>query len=158
MRLILERTYFLAACTLGTLSDGDLTLHTLELPARDGLPGSAIPPGVYRIALLASPRFEAVRGDSWIESYAQTMPRLLAIPNRDGILIHWGNRPADTDGCILVGTTCEPDECFIGGSREAFTLLHERLLAAYASGESIQIEVTDEPAAAPMHVDNATSI
>jgi len=113
----------------------DLTLRTLELPVRDGLPGSAIPPGTYPVVLAPSPKFEAVR-DSWVQEYATTIPHIINIPMRTNILIHWGNYVADTDGCVLVGMVQEPD--FIGRSRDAFTALHAKLVAA----DSIQIVVT----------------
>lgn len=52
---------------------------------------SAIPFGRYEICLNISPRFKRL------------LPRLLNVPHFEGILIHRGNTPKDTAGCILVG-------------------------------------------------------
>ena len=146
MRLTLTRTHQTPTATLGTLTldDGETSFYTLELPVKDGLPGSAIPVGTYRVALLPSPKFEnlaMVGHDAFVEEYAGLVPRLLTVPNRSGILIHWGNYVKDTDGCILVGKTQEVDQEFIGLSREAFAALHARLEAA---PEDIWIEVVGE--------------
>lgn len=51
----------------------------------------AIPTGNYRVVMSPSQRFKAMR------------PFLVNVPGRSGIMIHEGNKPADTHGCILVG-------------------------------------------------------
>jgi hypothetical protein len=138
MELILQRLTLTAESTEGELQGGGRTWDTLELPVKDGLPGSAIPPGKYLIVLGPSPKF-LTSSDSWVLQYAKAIPHVLGIPNRSNILIHWGNDAADTEGCILVGDTAATD--FIGASRKAFSELWILLKAASDAGEVISLTV-----------------
>lgn len=139
MEMILTRTDLFANSTQGELRIGDwFCFFTLELAVKDGLPGSCIPPGKYLVKLLPSPKFEQST-DPWVMQYATQIPHLLGIPNRSDILIHWGNAPHDTEGCILVGL--DSTQNFIGHSREAFAQLWNILVNQPAPGEPITIEV-----------------
>lgn len=139
MNLILTRDKLTPESTEGTLSvDGEQECFTLELPVKDGLPGSAIPPGKYLIVLAGSPKFLASQ-DMWVKQFASTIPHVIGIPKRSNILIHWGNAAADTEGCILIGQQREDD--FISSSRTAFEFLHAKLIDARSHGEAITIEV-----------------
>lgn len=122
---------------MGVLSAGDLKLQTLELPWRGNHPlTSCIPEGTYQVKLLPSTRFGRI------------MPRLLSVPGRTGILIHAGNGPSNTEGCILVGMDRGADGKTLLHSRSAllllFTALTEEtfnkpnayLRVSYASGET----------------------
>jgi hypothetical protein len=130
--LTLTRTTLTPDYTLGKMSvDGAEACVTLELPVKDGLPGSAIPEGTYPVVLAPSPKFEASR-DPWIQNYAAQMPHVIHIPNRTLIMIHWGNVEADTDGCILVGQRAET--AFIANSRLAFAALFLEIQAGIPSG------------------------
>lgn len=101
MKLLLSRFAFKPYYTIGKLSiNGSYFCDTLELPSRFavGIPKGAktcIPVGSYRIILSVSPKF------------GHLLPRLLNVPNNEGILIHAGNSVADTKGCILVGLNTE---------------------------------------------------
>jgi len=139
MEVTLQRTNLDSASTEGELSvNSQFLCYTLELPVKDGLPGSAIPPGTYLVQMLPSPKFEAST-DPWILQYAANIPHILGIPNRSEILIHWGNDAQDTEGCVLVGQVKGQD--FIGSSRAAFTALWQQLMAAKGRGEVISIAV-----------------
>lgn len=139
MNLILTRDRLDAGSTEGVLTiDGEHECFTLELPVKDGKPGSAIPPGKYLIVIAGSPKFLR-SADVWVQRFADTIPHIIGIPDRSDILIHWGNDVADTEGCVLVGQTRGDD--FVGSSRAAFEALHAKLMAARASGEAISIEV-----------------
>ena len=133
MELVLKSTKYDAVTTEGELSvDGSFNCYTLELPYTSGLSGSAISAGRYQVLLAPSPKFMR-SDDPWVEQYAQKIPRLMNVPNRSGILIHWGNEARDTEGCILVGQTQGAD--FIGSSRNAFAALYELIKGPAAAGQ-----------------------
>lgn len=98
MKLELTRLFFQNTYTIGKLYiDGQYFCDTLEDKVRNlsrekKIPGqTAIPAGEYEIIVNVSPRFK------------RKLPRLLDVPEFDGILIHRGNTAEDTAGCILVG-------------------------------------------------------
>ncbi|HEX8838454.1 MAG TPA: DUF5675 family protein [Candidatus Acidoferrum sp.] len=139
MNLTLTREQLGSESTEGILFvDGEQECFTLELPVKDGKPGSAIPPGQYLIIIAGSPKFLRST-DTWVQRFAYTIPHVVGIPGRSEILIHWGNDAADTEGCILVGQT--RGDNFVGSSRAAFEALHDKLIAARSRGEAISIEV-----------------
>jgi hypothetical protein len=128
MRLVLQRQYLTEISTIGEIRiNGNHECYTLELPIIDGLPGSAIPSGIFSVKVYPSPKFQ-MSMDPWIEIYARTIPHIMGIPHRSLILIHWGNTAKDTDGCILVGRT--RGENYVGASRAAFGALHAKIASA----------------------------
>jgi hypothetical protein len=158
MNLILRRDNINAICTEGELylhGDGNNLAYTLELPVKDGLPGSAIPPGTYPIAMLPSPKFLASE-DPWVKTYAGSIPHILDIPNRSNILIHFGNDVADTEGCILVGSGKGID--YITGSRVAFAALWQKLMAAKTASEAISITIIGGIPQTPLSVYQSTQV
>lgn len=133
MRLTLTRTDFNSDCVIGTLAGLPTSIFTLELPSINGLPGSAIPPGIYPIVLAPSPKFMASQ-DPWILRHASKMPHIIRIPMRTEIMLHWGNHPSDTDGCVLVGMD-ELGPNLIGQSRMAFELLMSTIETPAEAGD-----------------------
>ncbi len=96
IRAILKRTYK-SDRTLGQLTifdDNDIEIaryFTLENPWKDNQRNiSCIPEGTYTVV----PNHTKAHPDTY---------RVLKVENRSGILIHIGNYPKDTHGCILVG-------------------------------------------------------
>lgn len=154
MDLVLQRLTLTPNSTEGELRGAGKVWDTLELPVRDGLPGSAIPPGLYLVELLPSPKFERST-DPWVMQYAGAIPHVLGIPHRSNILIHFGNTAADTEGCILVGDTASAD--YIGQSRKAFSELWLILRAAKDAGEVISLAVQGGIPATPSNHDAVQS-
>lgn len=69
------------------------------------------------------------------------MPHIESIPGRSFIMFHWGNRPSDTDGCVLVGgEVMGPD--FIARSRGAFTSFYATIAGAAEQGQC-DVEIID---------------
>lgn len=69
--------------------DGVFFCHTMEPP--HSAPHPSIPVGTYSVEMYPSAKFKGMR------------PIIKNVPKRSGILIHEGNYPHQTQGCILVG-------------------------------------------------------
>lgn len=113
---VIERMCFTDKATIGELSiDGEFFCYTLEDTCRTvKIPKqTAIPPGRYELKITFSERFQ------------KDMPLLLDVPNFEGVRIHSGNTPEDTDGCILVGMKRGVDVIY--ESRKAYDLLFQEL-------------------------------
>ena len=77
----------------------DMPASVLQAKKRKGV--TAIPTGRYRVTLgVKSSRFSQKKAYKFCNGY---LPRLINVPAYDGVLIHIGNFPKDTEGCILVG-------------------------------------------------------
>ena len=111
--------------------DGKFECYTLEDTVRAPgvkIPGAtAIPYGHYEVIIDFSKRF------------VRNMPHVLRVPMFEGIRIHPGNTTADTEGCILLGTSYGSD--IIYESRKAFVKFYPKLEKALREGE-VWIEIT----------------
>ena len=119
--LKLIRDTFLPDRTLGRLTVAGQDFYTLEDAIGEvKIPGkTAIPYGEYDLIINRSARFSARAGHDIF------LPLLLNVPNFDGVRIHSGNTPDDTDGCILVGSAIQND--ILTGSRLAMRKLMQIL-------------------------------
>ena len=62
---------------------------------------TAIPTGTYELSMnIVSPKYSKKKDFAFTGGI---MPRLLNVPGWSGVLIHSGNTPKDSEGCILVG-------------------------------------------------------
>jgi len=141
MKIQLKRCYFAPTYTIGTIYiDGERFCDTLEDKNRDANHNgrfdgdevkvkheTAIPFGTYKVIIAKSPRFD------------RDLPRLLDVPNFDGVLIHRGNTPEDTSGCILIGENKVKGKVINSTPYELE--LVKRCKAALAKGEEIKIEI-----------------
>jgi hypothetical protein len=104
----ISRTIATNRSTIGTLTVNYMGIgYTLEFPDRGNQRWiSRIPEGTYFGELYNSPE----KG---------LTIRLRDVPGRSDILIHAGNYPEDTSGCILPGKTKGND--FVGNSRKTMS-------------------------------------
>lgn len=130
LSLTLIRKWRTERSTVGELYvGGTFFCYTLEDRDRlsEGLPkvagSTAIPAGTYSVVLTHSPRFGRV------------LPEVLDVPGFAGVRIHPGNKPEDTEGCILVGMSRAKDTVL--DSKVAFSALDAKIQAAATC--SIQI-------------------
>lgn len=116
MNILVNRIAKLPTYTIGKLYiDGKYICDTLEdvdrgllqnmsikeINSRKVYGSTAIPAGTYLISMdIVSPKF---KNRTWAKPYGGKLPRLLNVPGFEGVLIHVGNTPEDTLGCILVG-------------------------------------------------------
>lgn len=151
MKLLLKRTEFADNFTCGRLYvNGEYICYVLEDKVRD-MPKekkvygeTAIPAGEYEISMnVVSPRYSKISKFGFTKGF---MPRLLHVPYYEGVLIHSGNVPKDTLGCLLVGYTHVKGEAYIGNSFAAFKDLYSYLMKAKNNREKITIEIVNEKA------------
>ena len=121
MLIEVKRFEFKDTYTVGKMYiDNIYECYTLEDVVRKGAKvngQTAIPTGTYNLIINHSNRFN------------RDLPLLENVPNFTGVRIHSGNTSANTEGCILVGTTWSGKD-FIGNSRVAFNKLFEKLKKA----------------------------
>lgn len=108
-----------------TLEDTD---RRLEDDGKKIYAKTAIPRGTYDVIIDHSNRF------------GRMLPHILDVPQFEGVRIHSGNTPDNTEGCILVGLSKVNDR-FIGSSRAAFDRLFEKMERAIEQGDKITLEV-----------------
>ena len=120
------RCYFTDTSTTGRLFVNDeFMCYTLEPPFYRDVKPYAIPYGIYDVTLkVQSPKY---RYRSPYSQFGGRVPRLLDVPNFKGILIHIGNFPRDTKGCILVGARWNVCHDRLFDSTKAYLALWYRL-------------------------------
>lgn len=153
MELLLKRIARKATYTIGHLYiDGHFFCDTLEDTDRglsqdmslSRITGvkvkgeTAIPTGRYRLTVdKVSPKYSLKA--KWMQYNKALMPRIEDVPGFVGILIHTGNKPKDTDGCVLVGENKIKGELI--RSEETFKKLYPILVDAHKKGQQLYITV-----------------
>lgn len=98
---------------------------------------TAIPTGTYKIDMnTVSSKF---KDRSWAKFCGGKLPRLIDVPGYSGVLIHVGNKPVDTLGCILVGDNKIKGQVI--NSTSTFQELYSLMLKAKVAGEEITITI-----------------
>jgi len=153
MKLLVDRKWKKATYTIGrlyvndeyfcnTLEDKDRGLKQTDpldyIKTRKVYQETAIPTGTYVVAMnVTSPKYSA---SAWYWKLCQgKVPRLLNVPGWEGVLIHTGNDPLQTAGCLLVGKNTKVGQVL--ESKATFQKLYKKMKAAYDKGEEITIEI-----------------
>ena len=133
INLLLIRNTFSKESTVGELFiNGERICDTLENSWQDNQRNiSCIPEGVYPVRLRL-PRESASR--DYLHLLVQE------VPNRDFILVHRGNFPSQTQGCLLVGLGTEQD--VVHNSVLAMDLLIKEIL--HLGGENINLIIKNK--------------
>lgn len=148
IKLRLERTYKGVSYTIGklylndkyfcdTLEDKDRglksTMSKEEIEKIKVYSQTAIPTGTYKVDMnTVSPKF---KDRVWAKPYDGKLPRLIDVKGYSGVLIHVGNKPEDTLGCILVG------ENKVKGQVINSTAAFNRLMAELKKDKDIELTI-----------------
>lgn len=107
-----------------------------------------IPAGKYEIKLrpegrvwekyMKQKRFESIR-----KFVKHGLPHLQNVPNYKYILVHCGNTPKDTKGCLLPGVA-DPNNERVNQSTDTFLRIFPFIAKPLIRGEKVFIEVQDE--------------
>jgi len=133
VNLLIIRDTFTDKSTIGKLFiNGESFCDTLENPYINNQRNiSCIPEGEYKVRLRLA-RESATR--DYLHLLVQD------VPNRDFILVHIGNYPSQTQGCILVGNGREQDA--VNNSRLAMDLVMKEILNL--GGENINLIIKNK--------------
>ena len=133
INLLLIRDTFSEKSTIGELFlNGERMCDTLENPWINNKKNlSCIPRGEYNVRLRL-PRESATR--DYIHLLVED------VENRKWVLVHRGNYPKDTSGCILVGLGSQQD--FVSNSTLAMDLLIKEVI--HLGGENINLIIKNK--------------
>ena len=150
MQIVVNRQYFLQNCTIGQITVqfedvpvlpiyvcDSLEPHAIDWSTEKKIRGkTAIPCGEYRVEYKYSDKFK------------KQMPFLKDVPHFEGVMFHYGNRPTNTKGCILVGTNTRNKAGTVLpsliNSRIKFNLLEKFLYQAIARKEPIRVLIKED--------------
>lgn len=142
MHLKINRFLTTDKSTVGTLLiDGNFQCYTLEDPHHDvKIPGETrIPAGIYTLGLRKVGGFH--------QRYKHTfgcdhfgMIEVKDVPGFEYILMHIGNWPRDTEGCILVGQAAGRDS--ISNSTSAYKAMYSIVGRALFDHKEVTLEIS----------------
>lgn len=119
----------------------DDSMSVEEIKAKKVYGETAIPTGKYTVDMhTISPKYSNFSRYKWAKKWGGMLPRLLNVKGFEGILMHVGNHPSNSYGCVLVG------ENKVKGSVINSTATFDKLmfLLRDASDQDEQITITIE--------------
>lgn len=135
MKIEVKRTYLKQGYTIGRFYvDGTYMCNTMEPTRRDlsteaKVPGkTAIPEGTYLVDM------------SWSNKMRGCRPFIIGVPHFQGVMIHEGNIPSQTAGCILLGENTVRG--MLKNSRHHVNKVCRMIEDAENRGEMVTLQVT----------------
>lgn len=98
---------------------------------------TAIPLGDYEVKLTFSTRFSS---KAFYRECRTMLPLLCNVPQFEGVRIHVGNTPADTEGCVLVGENKAVGQVL--NSKATYRRILPLIQKAIGNGETVILHVT----------------
>lgn len=143
LKLTLTRLHQTPDHTFGLLRVGDKVFTTLEdafhepkIPKK-----TRIPAGTYQLDLRKSSPMASRYRERFGEKHIG-MLWLQHVPQFEYVYLHTGNDEDDTDGCILVGNTADPEGGFVGQSTTAYKALYPVVMESI-EGDSAHITIVE---------------
>lgn len=140
MKVIVQRKITNEFATISKILVEDSSLFIpfigLEDPIREEkIPGkTCIPAGVYKIGVRDFGSFHE-RYKSKFSNFHKGMLEILEVPNFTNILIHIGNSPSDTDGCLLIGNSYAGSKNYIFESKKAYKRFYKLVIDDALKGD-----------------------
>ena len=128
--------------TIGTLTVGNVTVLTLEddFDETKEYGHTRIPAGRYKLELRKEGRFHELYKKRF-PAIHRGMIHITGVPNYTYVLIHCGNKPDDTAGCILVALK-KISETFVGQSERAYNMIYPPIADLIENGDTY-IDIID---------------
>ena len=142
MKILVDRYNTTSTHTDGLLFiDGKFECYTLEDTFREEkVKGETrIPNGTYKVELREVGGFHSKYLAKYGDTFHKGMLWIRNIPNFEYVLIHEGNDPSSTSGCLLLGSTADKDKAFIGGSSIAYSQAYKKIIKAFENNEKVHI-------------------
>ena len=131
--------------TIGTMHiNGTFEGFTLEDTFNEPkIPGNTrIPAGTYEIKLRTEGGMHSKYSTKYGDKH-EGMLWLQDVPNFEWVYIHTGNTHDHTEGCLLVGTSCDASygKQSIGNSVMKYKDIYAQVVAALHRGEDVTIQI-----------------
>ncbi len=143
MNLRIRRFAHLPECTIGAFYiDGRFDAFTLEDEGRviKVAGETRIPAGTYKVTLQTAGRLHEKYKGKFPEHRGMLL--LNDVPGFTGIMLHVGNKDADTDGCPLLGDIAM-SAGELANSTGAYRRVYGQVSNAILAGEPVSITVED---------------
>ena len=143
MEIVVRRETRTSRSTIGRLTVVGQQFNCFTLEDQDRGLGQKMPideinkAKVFGQTAIPSGRYQVIIDFS--QHFGKDMPHVLNVPGYQGIRIHSGNTPADTDGCIILGFQAGVDT--VWESREAYTNFYPLLKQAIDKGDTVYLTI-----------------